>query len=98
MNHLYSEQLKEDLRVVAEDIEQLLEDVGEDAGEQNEKLRQRLHAVRERLERLQQDTTDRLRRASAQGNRYVHENPWGVVGVAATVSFLLGMLSTRSHR
>lgn len=98
MNPLYNEQLREDLRVVAEDIEQLLEDVGEDAGEQNEKLRQRLHAVRKRLLRLQQDAADRLRRASAQGNRYVHENAWGVVGVAATVSFLLGILSTRSHR
>ncbi len=94
MNPLYNEPPKEDLRVVAEDVEQLLEDAGADAGERNERLRQRLRAVRRRLERLQQDAADRLRRASAEGNRYVHENPWGVVGIAATVSFLLGMLST----
>lgn len=97
MNDFYNEHLKEDLRVVAEDIEQLLDDVGHTAGEQNEKLRRRLHAVRERLARLEHRATERLRKVSARSNRYVHEKPWGVVGAAAGMAFLLGMLSTRSH-
>lgn len=98
MNDFYSEHLKEDLRIVAEDIEQLLDDAKEGAGEKNEKLRRRLHAVRERLTRLEDEAAGRLRAASARSRRYVHEKPWGVVGATAALSFLLGMLSTRSHR
>ncbi len=98
MSSLRSERLKDDLHLIAEDIERLLQDVGEGAGEQDERLRRRLHAMRDRLARLENEVVYRVRKASDRAGRYVHDNPWGIVGAAAVTSFLVGLLSARSRR
>jgi ElaB/YqjD/DUF883 family membrane-anchored ribosome-binding protein len=97
MSSLGNERLKDDLHLIAEDIEHLLQDVGEGAGQQDERLRRRLHAMRERLARLEHEVAYRARKASERAGRYVHDNPWGVVAAAAITSFLVGMLSIRSR-
>jgi ElaB/YqjD/DUF883 family membrane-anchored ribosome-binding protein len=97
MNRVDSELLKEDLRVIAGDVEHLMRDVAAGAGERGDEFRQRLHGVRERLTRLEQQATGRVREASDRAQRYVHEQPWIVVGAAAAAAFVFGLISGRSR-
>jgi len=92
-------QLMEDLRVVVEDAEALLRATAGQAGEKVEQARHRaeesVKAARERLADLQGEFTERAREAARTTDRYVHENPWGAIGMAAGIGFILGLLSGR---
>lgn len=95
MSIVDNERLKADLRMIAEDIDQLLRDVSLGAGERGGEFRRRLQGARERLDRLEQGAADQLHEATVRTGRFVHEQPWRVVGAAAAVAFVLGMLSGR---
>ncbi len=92
-------QLMEDLRVVVEDAEALLKATAGQAGERVEQARQRaeesLRAARARLSDIEGEVTMRAREAARHTDRYVHENPWGAIGIAAGVAFILGLLAGR---
>ena len=92
-------QLMEDLRVVVEDAEALLKATAGQAGDKVEAARQRagesVKAARERLSELEGEVRMRAREAARTTDRYVHENPWGAIGMAAGIGFILGLLSGR---
>lgn len=92
-------QLMEDLRVVMEDAEALLKATAGQAGERVEQARHRaeesLRAARARLAEVEGEVTMRAREAARHTDRYVHENPWGAIGIAAGVAFILGLLAGR---
>jgi ElaB/YqjD/DUF883 family membrane-anchored ribosome-binding protein len=92
-------QLMEDLRVVVEDAEALLKATAGQAGDKADTVRQRaaesVKAARERLSELDGEVRMRAREAVRTTDRYVHENPWGAIGMAAGIGFILGMLSGR---
>jgi ElaB/YqjD/DUF883 family membrane-anchored ribosome-binding protein len=92
-------QLMEDLRVVVEDAEALLKATAGQAGEKVDQARQRaeesVRVARERLGELDGELRVRAREAARTTDRYVHENPWGAIGMAAGVGFILGLLSGR---
>ena len=92
-------QLMDDLRVVVEDAEALLKATAGQAGEKVDQARHRaeesVRAARERLSELEGEVTMRAREAARTTDRYVHENPWGAIGIAAGVAFILGLLSSR---
>jgi ElaB/YqjD/DUF883 family membrane-anchored ribosome-binding protein len=92
-------QLMEDLRVVVEDAEALLKATAGQAGERVDQARKRaeesVSAARERLAELEGEFRLRARDAARTTDRYVHENPWGAIGIAAGVGFILGLLSGR---
>lgn len=92
-------QLMEDLRVVVEDAEALLKATAGQAGDKVEAARQRagesVKAARERLGELEGEVRMRAREAARTTDRYVHENPWGAIGMAAGIGFILGLLSGR---
>lgn len=92
-------QLMEDLRVVVEDAEALLKATAGQAGEKVGQARQRaeesVRQARERLGELEGEVRARARDAARTTDRYVHENPWGAIGIAAGVGFMLGLLSGR---
>jgi ElaB/YqjD/DUF883 family membrane-anchored ribosome-binding protein len=92
-------QLMDDLRVVVADAEALLKATAGQAGEKVDKARQRaeesVRVARERLGELEGEMTMRAREAARTTDRYVHENPWGAIGIAAGVAFILGLLSSR---
>lgn len=92
-------QLMEDLRVVVEDAEALLKATAGQAGERVEQARSRaeesVRAARERLGELEGEVRLRAREAARTTDRYVHENPWGAIGMAAGIGFILGLLSGR---
>ena len=41
---------------------------------------------------IQEAVMSKTREAAANTDHYVHENPWQVVGIAAGVGFVLGLL------
>lgn len=92
-------QLMDDLRVVVEDAEALLKATAGQAGERVEQARKRaeesVHAARERLAELEGEVRVRAREAARTTDRFVHENPWGAIGMAAGIGFILGLLSGR---
>lgn len=97
MANLHAGYLKDDLRAIAGDVEQLMQDVAAATGEEAQDVHVRLRRIRERVARLEHDAGDRVRRGIARGNRYVHEQPWLVVGGVAAVALLLGLFGGRVH-
>ena len=92
-------QLMEDLRVVVEDAEALIKATAGHTGEKFEHARSRaeesLRAARARLADIEGEVSLRAREAARHTDRYVHENPWGAIGIAAGVAFILGLLAGR---
>ncbi len=97
MAHLHAQYLKSDLDAIASDVERLVKDVAAAAGEGTEDVHARLRGIRERISRLERDAGDRIRRTVDRGNRYVHEQPWVVLGGVAAVALLIGLLGGRTR-
>lgn len=95
MNRIDTERLRNDLHMVAEDVELLLQDVADGANERGSDVRNRLHAVRERLVDLEEGAADRVRAVSSRAVQRVREQPWVVIGATAAAAFALGLLSGR---
>lgn len=98
MAHIHADYLKNDLRTIAGDVDQLMQDVTAAAGEETRDLQARLRGIRERIARLEHAAGDRVRRGVARGNRYVHEQPWMVLGGVAAAAFLIGLLGRHRAR
>jgi ElaB/YqjD/DUF883 family membrane-anchored ribosome-binding protein len=85
-----------DLRAVLEDAEALLSATAGQAGDRIQKARERatetISAARERLVDAQDEVTRRAREAARDTDRYVRDNPWKAVGIAAGVAFIIGVL------
>jgi ElaB/YqjD/DUF883 family membrane-anchored ribosome-binding protein len=91
--------LMDDLRQVIVDVEELLKATAGQAGERVSEARQRaeqtLRATRLRLGELEGEAMERAREAAGEADRYVRENPWQSIGIAAGVAFLVGVLISR---
>lgn len=93
------EKLMEDLRRVVQDVEALLKATAGQAGDRMGEVRARaeetLRGARARLADLEAQARDRAKMAAGDADRYVRDNPWQAVGIAAGISFLLGVLVSR---
>lgn len=89
--------LRKDLRNVARDTEALLRATADVTGERVQEARSRTEkTVREVLDHLYDARLDRrVRNAARQTDRYVREQPWVVVGAAAGIGLLIGLLTRR---
>jgi ElaB/YqjD/DUF883 family membrane-anchored ribosome-binding protein len=89
--------LRRDLQAVARDTEALLKATAEVTGERVQEARARteksLHNVVDHLydRRMQR----RVRRIARHTDSYVRDHSWSVIGVAAGVALLVGLLSRR---
>jgi ElaB/YqjD/DUF883 family membrane-anchored ribosome-binding protein len=94
-----TDKLMGDLRAVLEDAEALLSATAGQAGERIQKARERatetITAARERLVDAQEEVTKRAREAAKDTDRYVRDNPWQAVGIAAGIAFVIGVLVSR---
>jgi ElaB/YqjD/DUF883 family membrane-anchored ribosome-binding protein len=94
-----TDKLMEDLRLVVMDAEELLKVTAGQAGERVAQARTKaedsLRAAREALAEAGDETLERAREAAASADDYVRENPWTVVGIAAGVGLLVGLLLSR---
>ena len=93
------EQMISDLRAVVADSEELLRATAGAADERATAARARveesLRTARGKLEELDSQMLDRLNQAAKAADEYVHEHPWGAVGIAAAAGLLVGVLLAR---
>lgn len=93
------EKLVTDARVVLDDVESLLKQAASATGQQAQELRERaseaLGRARLKLRDAQTAVTENARAAARATDDWVHAHPWGAIGAAAGVGFLVGLLVSR---
>lgn len=99
MGTIDKDKLLDDLRVVVSDVEELLRATASQTGDRISEARARaeesLRTARVRLEEAGEEVAARTREAARETERYVQDNPWQSVGIAAGLGFLLGYLIGR---
>ncbi len=93
------EKLASDLRIVIADAEELLRatagQMGEKAVIARERIQESLRAAKDKVSRVEEAVVDKTKAAARATDDYVHEHPWGAVGIAAAVGLVIGMLISR---
>lgn len=93
------DKLVADARLVLDDVEALLKQAAAASGQQAHELRERaaeaLHRAKDRLQDAQASVTENARAAARATDDWVHAHPWGAIGAAAGVGFLIGLLVSR---
>jgi ElaB/YqjD/DUF883 family membrane-anchored ribosome-binding protein len=91
--------LVDDFSAVLAEAEDLLKKASNETGDRARDLRQqvesKLLSAKLRLQELQGEAMDRARSAARTTDDYVHDNPWQVIGAAAAIGFLAGLLMNR---
>lgn len=94
-----SDRLVQDLRTLVTDAEELVKATAAETGERIRdarlRLQDRLHAARARLADAERALVEKSKAAAQATDRFAHENPWKVAGIAAGVGLLLGLLIGR---
>jgi len=99
MTDATTRRLMDDLKTVVADAEALMAATASDASERARDARKRAtesvgHA-RARLDALEAQVKARATAAAGEADRYVHENPWQMIAVAAGVGAIVGILIGR---
>jgi len=93
------EKLATDMRIVIADAEELLRatagQVGEKAVVARERIQESLRVAKDKLARAEEVMIDKTKAAARATDDYVHDHPWGAVGIAAAVGLVMGMLISR---
>jgi ElaB/YqjD/DUF883 family membrane-anchored ribosome-binding protein len=93
------EKLTTDLRIVIADAEELLRatagQMGEKAVVARERIQESLRAAKDKLAQAEEVVIDKTKAAARATDDYVHDHPWGAVGIAAAVGLVIGMLISR---
>ncbi|CDY73954.1 Probable transmembrane protein [Caballeronia glathei] len=96
---LGKQKIIEDIKVLLNDSEELLRLSASLPGEGVDALRARLRdhveTARGALEDAQSSAQSRYRAGIDCTEKYVRENPWQAVGVAAGIGFFIGLLVSR---
>ncbi len=91
--------LQTDLRAVIADLEDLLGATAGQAGDAGTEARHRIQARLQQAKAdmlaLQESALNRARAAGRSADDYVHDHPWRVIGAAAGVGLVLGLLISR---
>ncbi|MEO3715352.1 MULTISPECIES: DUF883 family protein [Roseateles] len=95
MSQGQKERLMADLHAVVAEAESLLRATVNETGAGSAELRAKVQATLERARRGLQDLQATAVEKAKAADAYVHEKPWHVIGVAAGVGLLLGMLIAR---
>ncbi|HQU50313.1 MAG TPA: DUF883 family protein [Casimicrobiaceae bacterium] len=93
------DQLVDDFSAVLSEAEDLLKKASSETGDRARDLRSqveaKLLAAKLRLQELESGAVDRAKAAARATDDYVHDNPWTVIGAAAAIGFLAGLLMNR---
>jgi ElaB/YqjD/DUF883 family membrane-anchored ribosome-binding protein len=97
--HVTPDTLIEDLQGVVHDTEALLTATAGQAGEKIQAARGRaeesLRRAKARLRDVDGEALKRARALAGEADEYVRDNPWQVIGAAAGIALLLGLLASR---
>ena len=98
-NEVTKEQLITDFNVVVADAEALLKATANQGGEKLAEVRAKaeesLRVAKTRMAEAQAALLVRTKAAAKATDVYVHENPWRVIGAAAGVGLVVGLLIGR---
>jgi ElaB/YqjD/DUF883 family membrane-anchored ribosome-binding protein len=93
------EQLIDDFKVVAADVEALLKATANQGGETFANLRskaeQSLATAKSKMADAQENLVEKSKVAAKATDEYVHENPWKSIGFSAAVGLVIGLLIGR---
>jgi ElaB/YqjD/DUF883 family membrane-anchored ribosome-binding protein len=96
---LTADTLIEDLQGVIHDAEALLKATAGQPGEKIQEARARaeqsLRRAKDRLRDVDGAALKRARALAGEADEYVRANPWQVIGTAAGIALLLGLLLSR---
>ena len=99
MEQASTAKLMDDLRTVVRDTEELLKATAAQTGEKAEEARRKvtaaLESARGRLQEAQASALEMGDEALKSTEKYVRENPWQAVGIAAGVGLVIGVLLSR---
>jgi ElaB/YqjD/DUF883 family membrane-anchored ribosome-binding protein len=88
-----------DLNTVIEDTEDLLQATANQASEKviaaRARVQESIKAVKQKIGTTQDFAVEKAKASVVATDDYVHANPWQMIGVAAAVGALVGMLITR---
>jgi len=88
-----------DIKSVITDTEDLLKAAAEVSGDgfaiARGKCEEKLGSAKARLADASQAAVEQTRDTATAANRFVHDNPWPVIGVAAVAGLLIGFLAAR---
>ena len=76
-------------------LKQAATESGDRARDLREQVEAKLNSAKAKLQDLQDDALDRAKTAARATDVYVRDNPWQMIGGAAAVGFLLGVLVSR---
>jgi len=80
----------------AEDmLKRAANETGDKAKDLRAQVEAKLLAAKLQLQELQGVASDRAKEAARATDDYVHDHPWQVIGVAAGIGFLAGLLMNR---
>jgi ElaB/YqjD/DUF883 family membrane-anchored ribosome-binding protein len=93
------EKLASDLKVVVADAEELLRatagQMGEKAVIARERIQESLRVAKDKVAQVEEAVIDKTKAAARATDDYVHDHPWGAVGIAGAVGLVIGMLISR---
>ena len=94
-----ADKLLEDIQVVIRDADALLKATAAQTGEKIQEARARteesLRRVKARLGDVEDEALKRARALAGEAEDYMQSNPWQVIGTAAGIGVLLGLLMSR---
>ena len=90
---------REQMQILISDVEDLIDRVGDSSDPELRRLRSKVADAVETTKRSIGDGAGQIRRqareAWAAGDRYVHNQPWEAIGVAALAGIAIGYLVSR---
>ncbi len=97
-----TQHLARDLKAVISSLEDLLSTTADSTGDALHDTRRRietsLNDARDTLAGLEQQMAKEVKTAARATDRYVHDNPWQTIGIAAGIGVLIGVLLGRRER
>ena len=91
--------VRNDMKTLVKDAQDLLREASLASGEKAEELRAKglalLDTAMEKAHEVQAVALEKGRAAAHSTDEFVHEHPWKAVGIAAGVGLVVGMLISR---
>ncbi len=72
-------------------------ETGDELESITDKIKEGIQTGKYTLDELQSALVERTKEAARTTDRYVHENPWTVIGLAAGVGLVIGLLLHRDR-
>src|SRR5262245_54790447 len=93
------DQIAADMRAVITDAEELLRATAGATGERvaavRARVEERLRDARAKIAQIDDAVIDQAKEAARSADEYVHQHPWGAVGIAAVAGLIVGVMISR---